>query len=600
MHNRLLYFLFFALALASCRKDVDDLVIREVNYTPPVISVQGNLVGQVVGENGEPIAGASVVMGSLATTTNEAGLFRFRNATLNAGGTYVRVSRPGYFPGSDRFFPLPNANNVIRIGLIPRRIAGSVSATAGGVVALANGAKVELPANGIMDENGDAYTGTVEVAAHWLNPDAENLADIMPGNLQGVDLNDREVSMASFGMMAVELQSPDGRKLQVATGKRAKLTFPLPDAFRAEAPASIPLWYFDEALGLWVEEGEAELQNGTYVGEVAHFSFWNCDLPFPLVNITGTLTLNNGGPAAGQHIFATANNLNISASTVTNANGGFAGKVPKNEPLTFSIWTGCGLASISVGPFSQDTDLGTININTGELITSISGQLVDCSNAPITDGAVLITWSNNTYVITVDANGNFNGDITTCDGGDFSLTGFDFPNSLSSDAETFSFGGSVDAGAISVCDAPLTAYMIVDINGEAVNMIGIEMLTEEFDFDSSGVSHLFYGIRGTGATSDGFQREFTFWIKAPLAEEDYTGESLWVNGTDRRTGGGVNFYRVYYCPISCDNATLTLTDVGDVGEFVTGSVTGTLLYYDNNQQQSQLPVSANFSILRTE
>jgi hypothetical protein len=600
MHNRLLYFLFFALALASCRKDVDELVIREVNYTPPVISVQGNLTGQVVGENGEPIVGASVAMGNLTTTTNEAGLFRFRNATLNAGGTYVRVSQPGYFPGSERFFPLPNANNAIRIGLIPRRIVGSVSASAGGVVALANGAKVELPANGIMDENGAPYNGTVQVAAHWLNPDADNLADIMPGNLQGVDLNDREVSMASFGMMAVELQSPDGRKLQVATGKRAKLTFPLPADFRAEAPPTSPLWYFDETLGLWVEEGEARLQDGTYVGEVAHFSFWNCDLPFPLVNITGTLTLNNGGPAAGQQLIATANNLNIAAGTFTNANGGFAGKVPKDEPLTLSVWTACGWSSINIGPFSEDTNLGTVNINTPDQVSTISGRLVDCDNNPVTDGAVLLSWQDHTYVMPIAADGTFNGDVVYCTTGDFSLVGYDFANELTSDAETFTIGATVNAGDISVCDAPLTAYMIVDINGEAVTMVVTELLTQEVDFDSSGVLELFYGISGRGTTSDGLQREFTFWIKAPLAEGPYTGESLWINGVDRFTGGGVNIYKVYYCSPTCDSATLALTDVGDVGEMITGTVSGTVNFYDNNQQQSQLPISANFSILRTE
>jgi hypothetical protein len=47
----------------------------------------------------------------------------------------------------------------------------------------------------------------------------------------------------------------------------------------ATAPESMPLWFFDEQKGLWVEEGVATKQGSSYVGSVKHFTDWNADKP---------------------------------------------------------------------------------------------------------------------------------------------------------------------------------------------------------------------------------------------------------------------------------------------------------------------------------
>jgi WD40 repeat protein len=39
----------------------------------------------------------------------------------------------------------------------------------------------------------------------------------------------------------------------------------------------MPLWYFDETLGMWKEEGTATLKNGVYTGTVTHFTDHNLD-----------------------------------------------------------------------------------------------------------------------------------------------------------------------------------------------------------------------------------------------------------------------------------------------------------------------------------
>ena len=58
----------------------------------------------------------------------------------------------------------------------------------------------------------------------------------------------------------------------------------------------MPLWYFDEQKGMWVEEGVATKQGNQYVGTVNHFTDWNCDIPSEWNTvITGRILCNGAG-----------------------------------------------------------------------------------------------------------------------------------------------------------------------------------------------------------------------------------------------------------------------------------------------------------------
>ena len=63
---------------------------------------------------------------------------------------------------------------------------------------------------------------------------------------------------------------------------------------------SIPMWHFDEDQGTWVEEGEATLVNGEYEATLAHFSFWNYDVPSNFIHLSGSV-FNGGVPVQGMY-----------------------------------------------------------------------------------------------------------------------------------------------------------------------------------------------------------------------------------------------------------------------------------------------------------
>ncbi|NUN99232.1 MAG: hypothetical protein HUU01_01315, partial [Saprospiraceae bacterium] len=156
--KNLVLFLLLSFALFSCNKE-DDLAITDDVYTPPVIAIKGSIAGMVINENGNPVAGVTVRVGSEQKQTGPGGYFIFKNITLNANGTFIKVDQPGYFHASRRFYPKANAMNYTTLTLMTKSNTGQVSATTGGTVNVQGGAIVKLPANGIAKADGALYAG---------------------------------------------------------------------------------------------------------------------------------------------------------------------------------------------------------------------------------------------------------------------------------------------------------------------------------------------------------------------------------------------------------------------------------------------------------
>ena len=146
-----------------------------------------------------------------------------------------------------------------------------------------------------MDVDGNEYSGEVKVFAKYLDPSKLETLEEMPGDLTGVDSEGNMMGLTSFGMLAVELTSQDNNEVYLPVGEKARITMPVPADLLGHAPETIPLWHFDEEIGTWLEEGSAQLVGDQYVGEVEHFSFWNCDYPYELVNLKGFVVIDGIG-----------------------------------------------------------------------------------------------------------------------------------------------------------------------------------------------------------------------------------------------------------------------------------------------------------------
>jgi mono/diheme cytochrome c family protein len=106
----------------------------------------------------------------------------------------------------------------------------------------------------------------------------------MPGDFSSLDPSGNPKVMESFGAGSVEISAGNTR-YNLKPGATARVTIPV-DRGQLVAgsplPPTIPLLYYDERRGLWVEEGELKLV-GTgiaraYEAEIKHLSSLNADL----------------------------------------------------------------------------------------------------------------------------------------------------------------------------------------------------------------------------------------------------------------------------------------------------------------------------------
>jgi hypothetical protein len=278
----------------------------------------------------------------------------------------------------------------------------------------------------------------------------------MPGDLLGITINNEERILQSFGMLSIEMNDAAGEKLQLAPGKTATIHLPIPPNLQAKAPATIPLWYFDENKGLWKEEGSANKTGNNYTGTVSHFSFWNCDLPANYVKLTVTFKNQKGIPLAN-HLVTIISNEYGARSGYTDSEGTVSGLIPVNETLVLKVYNLCReiIYTSTIGSFSADVDLGTIIINAlnNQIYFTVSGNVVTCNNTAVTKGFVLVNNGFN-YINAPLVNGGFVITFPVCIGTNNPVTLFaiDEANSQQSNIQIININNEYqNIGQITAC-----------------------------------------------------------------------------------------------------------------------------------------------------
>jgi len=493
-----------ALLFSSCRKDVNDpifvppVVVTDPgileDYEPTVTPITGSVDGFINDENGNAIQGATVKLGTQTTTTNVDGHFALLNVAMNKAGTIIQVTQNGYFDGSRRFLPTGNGVDRVRIQLLQKVFDQTVDGAAGGAASIPGGTgTIDFPANSIVDANGDVYTGSVDIAVKYLDPSAEITSQQMPGNLFGVNEELEERMLASYGMIAVELIDNNGNPLNLGQGTPATISMPVPASMQANAPATIPLWSYNEEYGVWVEEGEATLTNGSYVGDVSHFSWWNCDIPAEYVELSLKALDQNGNPMVN-YIVSLTSTIYGTSRGFTNSQGIVSGIIPAGETLLLEVTkVGCvgAVHSQNVGPFTNPTNALTITANLSSAqLTTITGSAV-CNGVPITN--VIMKLEMGSFTDYTFLPSNFTVTQLFCTQGiPYSVSMIDPVSSMQSIVYTGFTGSTNNLGTIDACQNTLSEYITLDLNGTSYTLLQVY---DSLGFGGTGV----YGYySGTG------------------------------------------------------------------------------------------------------
>ncbi|HNL37579.1 MAG: carboxypeptidase-like regulatory domain-containing protein [Saprospiraceae bacterium] len=550
--KNLLRFLLPTLLLAavwqSCWKD----------DAPPFFepTAEVSFTGQVTDDQGQPVADAAVRAGSAFAKTDENGIFTLKAVRLPARDAQLSVFKIGYFDFTRNYPVSDGAKKIVNIQLLPRQLTATLNTAQGGTVQVPGGVGLDFPAGSVARADGSTFNGPVNVYARYIDPTSENWFRQMPGDLRAINTEGRQLGLVTYGMVVVELENNAGEALQVAPGHTVELRMPVQPEQMGDAPSSIPLWWFDTDRSRWIEEGSAQLVGNEYVGQVSHFTWWNCDFQGERVFVNGQVFIGDTDhPLSGVAVWICPQG---SALTVgcghgeTDLQGNFAGGVPVGVPLELTVvlyspnCTNNVLYTQNIGPLTADAVLPPVIIPANSIQTfNVSGQIVDCSQQPVTNGYAKIVCNGATAYAYTDAQGNFlYAYPCVLSPANFTITGYNLNLNLQSTPAVFNNASSpLAAGALEACNN-LTEYIQYTLDGE--NFLEIDPNASYFA-PSTNVygpsTNIYFGFANNAQTG-------TFPMSYFYASQDTTTSTT---------------------------VTTTLTQFGNTGEPIIGTFDGSFL-----------------------
>jgi hypothetical protein len=577
----LLFLMAMAFLMSACRKDFDNTTI-----TPePVKFIQSSIHGAIYDQNNRPVMNALVKKGNLQTVTDSNGYFFLLPSPCDQNGVPVHISANGYFSITKTVTPSLKGGTQLFAELTPRILNATIPSAQGGTVEV-QGVSIKLPENGFVTSSGQPYSGPVQVYATFLNPNEQDMQLRMPGNLTAVRTDGTAAVLATFGMIGVELRSPAGAELNLAAGKDAEISIPLSGQYLSSAPSEIPLWHFDNASGKWREEGKATLQGNKYVGKVSHFSFWNVDIPFVTVLLSGTVVDNDGIPVQGLVVKLTVTSGTASgfppgsmANAVTNQEGYFSGFVPANSELLLEVFSQCNtvIHSQNIGGLSSNTVLPNIILPSGNNLQAIEGTLVDCDQNPLNEPAYVKIEVGNKVFFFIPENGSINAVLSTCGENTLKVTGYDPINIKQSHVAEHNIpndGNTLDLGQIEVCDQ-IEEFISIELDGFTYTFSEVALqLTPASDVlygNSSDSSYFTMYIDEIDATAPLIVNFYT--VTNDVANDEYYNASC--QGAP-----------------SCSVLELKITENGGTGGFLSGNFNGSIM----NGTTTPTEVSGTFRV----
>lgn len=531
--------------------------------------------GRVIDEQGNPVEGAQVRAGNELAITDANGVFRLKPTDLPARDARLYVSRIGYFDFSRAFIVRDGSLQTVTVQLLQKELAGAINNNVGGTVTVPGGVELHFPAGAL------ATSGTVYVFAKYLDPASPDLPLQMPGDLRAVAAGGEEGTLATFGMIGVELSDQNGNPVQVASGSEVEISMPIPADKLSVAPATIALWYYDHDSARWIEEGTAQKSGDRYIGKVKHFSFWNCDAFSATVYMDGQVFLrDNQHPLANAVVRLTVLSNGFQGYGYTNADGWYGGAVPKDYAMKLEVVLPdqCGgqvLYSQDIGPFSSDVTIPSIiiaSLPAPASVVTISGKLVGCNGQNVANGYAKITIDGLEFATFTESDGSFEFNYANCNSaGDGVIKAFDLDVLLESNTQGFSVANNdVDLGGIVVCNA-LDEYIQYTLDGQSVTKI-----------DPSG--YLWQDINNTQVSLSNLDSLLQDGISLGFVNGNnqvgvYPLQSLYVNNLEAVTAAGV---------------TTSLTTTGNPGDKFEGTFSGNF----TDQNGAAHTISGSYRVIR--
>jgi hypothetical protein len=585
---------FFLIVLitffSSCKKDPD----VSPNNTNNGSGDPGHTVtGVVRDQNGNNLSGITVQCDGQTATTGNFGEFTFKNVTVSDNRIVVYSNPSNYFAATATEIPSSTKRTMMNLTLMTKTTTQVLSSSTGGSATHTSGSSVTIPADAVQ-KNGTSYSGNVNVAVAYLDPTQSSFGSLTQGpDMKAVNSSGKEGTLTSYGIIRVELTDDSGNELNLASGKTATIKVPVPSSLQGNAPSTIPLWYFDETKGVWVEEGSAVKTGNEYVGTVSHFTDWNCDAYSPSqATITGRIIDCNNDPVSYLAV-------NIGQTYAwTDVNGVFTRRVPSGLNFTCQVdaFFNNGLTSdpVSVTSLAEGQQYNTGDIKLTVCPTYAAGSVVDCNNSPIEAWVQLKTGAGySQYIYTAD--GSYKGKVGT--NTDINVSIISSSGGFVSESKTTSSTQGIinDFGTIQVCGDVTLGENSFIINGDGFTnekfLATITTPLPNYSVSNDDYAYAFY------MNNPNYGDSLVANIAGNCSNTNFKGLNIYVSyyGNTTPSLGTFNLNNGYHVSIGLGNApneisksfygtsgTITINKFDSQGGLIEGTFSGTFVNQSTN------------------
>lgn len=466
MNNRiyLIIILIGTLVLVQCRKDE---IVTESDPTPVEADATNvSFLLHITDEAGTAIEEATITVASTSEslTSDENGVVLFDMPSVAFEGERITIEHPAYNTLTKMVTGVMNSHT--RVDIVLTATVTKLIST-GETGSIGEG-ELTLPTS-LLSTGGSSYTGPVAVKYTYLDPDDRDFLNAAPGNLLALNTANQYRQLASLGMYSIELYDEQGGELTIPEGSEATVKFPIAESNAGTFPDEVPLWYFDEEKGLWIEEGKAIVEGNMMVAQVSHFTWWNCDLPYEFVPLCMSFVDEDGNPVSGIEISFSVNGFKYGLET-TGTDGNILTKTPIGEIITISYYLKGELVDTQeVGPFEEGSRKPVIVLSID--ISVVSGTALDCDMNPVSSGYG-ITFLNGATKIFPIVDGAFSFSTTLVGGYEVTLYDVSSGKVQTVTATVVEVGTDVMLGSVVVCDLTITTgirgTIMIDTDGDGV------------------------------------------------------------------------------------------------------------------------------------
>jgi len=361
------------------------------DVTGVVISCVEQNVVLVSGENfftGDPMGAMSFTAGwddgsgrqTVTETLDATGAFELELPTFD-GRVVINADTDGFGEQSVIVYNTATAGSrVARLLMQTRNAAATFDAAAGASFLVGGEVFATIPGGALVDDTGTPYSGDVTAELTLIDPSVD--AALLPGDYLSRNGSGVVQPIESFGALSLTLFGAAGEVLDLAPGQSATVNIPVAAAALAGAPATLPLFWYDDVDGYHVPEGTGTLTTlggGTqvYSATVDHFTVWGAHQPYDPVNVTGCVVNPASTPLPNVRVNATGVDYIGTSAAITDAAGNFSIAVKPNS--TVLLAAGDGLQSRTV-----QVDTGAADSNVAECIEASAGS-----------STITLTWGTN-------------------------------------------------------------------------------------------------------------------------------------------------------------------------------------------------------------